>query len=107
MREQALKRRLPLGEEDRARRGRYLKATLVTCAVLAMMGGTIHVVMLGAGRMAEMRSMSSYNLKDESARIRAAGEDAQLHRQNEHPDAPPATYTVAEADALLTDPQCG
>lgn len=105
MPEQALKRRLPLGEEERAKRRRYLTATLVTCAVLAMMGGTIHVVMLGAGRMEEMRSMSSYNLKDEPARIRAAGEDAQLHRQNEHPEAPPATYTVAEAEALLSPAQ--
>jgi iron(II)-dependent oxidoreductase len=78
---------------------------LVTCAALAMLGGSIHVVMLGADRMAEMRGMSTYNVKDVSARIRAAGEDIQLHRENEHPTSKTTTYTVAEAEALLSSKQ--
>jgi len=105
MPEQTLKQPLPRSEDELAKRKRYLKATLVSCAVLAMLGGTVHVVMLGADRMAEMRSMSTYNLKDESARIRAAGEDVQLHRQNEHPITRVSAYTVAEAEALLTPEQ--
>lgn len=105
MPEQVLKRPATLGDQDRAKRKRYLKATVVSCAVLAMLGGTIHVVMLGAARMEEMRGLSTYNLKDEAARIRAAGEDIQLHRQNEHPVTKVETYSVAEAQALLSPEQ--
>ncbi len=105
MRENVLKRSVSLDDEARAKRKRYLTATLVTCAVLAMLGGTVHVVMLGADRMAEMRDMSTYNLKDEPERIRAAGEDVQLHRENEHPVKKVGTYTVAEAKALLSPKQ--
>ena len=102
MGDQALKRPGNLDIGERARRKRYLTATLVTCAALAMLGGSIHVVMLGADRMAEMRGMSTYNPKEMSNRIRAAGEDIQLHKENEHPTGKVATYTVAEAGALLT-----
>ena len=105
MRDSVLKRTVVLDDKARAKRKRYLNATLVTCAALAMLGGSIHVVMLGANRMAEMRDMSTYNAKDISARIRAAGEDIQLHRENEHPEGKVATYTVAEAEALLSAKQ--
>ena len=105
MRDHVLKRTVQLDEEGRAKRKGYLTATLVTCAVLAMLGGTIHVVMLGADRMAQMRSDSTYNLKDEPQRIRAAGEDIQLHKENEHPTGKVSSYTVAEAQALLSPKQ--
>jgi len=105
MRDGALKRTVVLDEQARAKRKRYLNATLVTCAALAMLGGSIHVVMLGADRMAEMRGMSTYNTKDMPARIRAAGEDIQLHKENEHPEGKVSTYTVAEAEALLSAKQ--
>ena len=105
MRDGVLKRTVDLDVHARAKRKRYLHATLVTCAALAMVGGSIHVVMLGANRMAEMRDMSTYDAKDMSARIRAAGEDIQLHKENEHPDGRVATYSVAEADALLSAKQ--
>ena len=105
MRDGALKRTVALDEQARVKRKRYLNATLVTCAVLAMLGGSIHVVMLGADRMAEMRDLSTDNAKDMSARIRAAGEDIQLHKENEHPDGKVSTYTVAEAEALLSAKQ--
>lgn len=105
MRDDVLKRTVNLDDKGRAKRKRYLNATLVTCAALAMLGGSIHVVMLGADRMAEMRGLSTYNLKDMSARIRAAGEDIQLHKENEHPASKAATYTVAEVEALLSAKQ--
>lgn len=103
MREEVLMRPHNLDEKERSKRKGYLSATLVTCGVLAMLGGSIHVVMLGADRMAEMRGMSTYNPKDMKDRIRAAGEDIQLHRENEHPTGKVSTYTVAEAKALLSD----
>lgn len=91
--------------EELARRKRFLSATITTCIALAMIGGGIHVVELGSLRMTEMRSMATYNLKEESSRIRAAGEDIALHEVNEHDKQKAGGYTVAEADALLTREQ--
>jgi iron(II)-dependent oxidoreductase len=86
---------------ERKRRKRFLSATFITCIVLVVVGGSLHVVKLGAIRMGEMRSLATYNLKDEASHIRAAGEDIALHAQNEHRLTVTAQYTVAEADALL------
>lgn len=84
----------------REKRKRYLFATLVTCAALAMIGGTIHVVQLGANRMADMRSKASYDLADEADHIRAAGETAMiLARENA---ASISNYTLEEVTSLLT-----
>lgn len=88
-----------------AQRKRFLSATIVTCIALIMVGGGIHVVGLGSMRMGEMRSLATYNLKEESSRIRAAGEDIALHEENEHSKMLSGGYTVAEADALLTKEQ--
>jgi len=90
-----------------AKRKRYLAATVVACLSLAMLGGVVHVVMLGADRMEEMRSLSTYNVDDEmSSRIRAAGEDLQLHDQNENKKGNYSrSYTVAEAEGLLSAAQ--
>ena len=90
-----------LSPADRARRKRYLSATLITCISLAMIGGSLHVVKLGSIRMGEMRNLATYNLKEESAHIRAAGEDITLHELNEHPQTRTSTYTIPEAEALL------
>ncbi|MFA6920609.1 MAG: formylglycine-generating enzyme family protein [Gallionella sp.] len=87
------------------RRKRLLSATITTCIALAMVGGGMHVVGLGSLRMNEMRSLATYNLKEESTRIRAAGEDIALHEENEHSKHQFTGYTVAEADALLTKEQ--
>lgn len=89
---------------DRLRRRRYLSATVITCIALVVIGGSIHVVGLGSIRMGEMRSLATYNLKEESTRIRAAGEDIALHEQNENQKGG-AGYSVAEADALLSQEQ--
>lgn len=105
MRDHILKQPGALDERSRAKRKRYLNATLVTCAALAMLGGSIHVIMLGADRMAEMRSMSTYDVKEAPSRIRAAGEDLQLHDQNEHQTVKTGNYTVVEAEALLSAAQ--
>lgn len=89
-------------EAERLKRKRYLSATLITCIALGMIGGSLHVVKLGALRMNEMRGLATYNLKEESAHIRAAGEDIALHEENEKRLDESAGYTVAQANALLT-----
>ena len=91
--------------EDLHRKKRYLNATIITCIALVVVGGSLHVVKLGSIRMGEMRALATYDLKEESARIRAAGEDIALHEENEHRKNEAAGYTVAEADALLTPEQ--
>ena len=93
---------LNLTAEDRARRKRYLFATFMTCVILALIGGTLHVVQLGANRMADMRKAATYDLKEESARIRAAGEDITLHAAHEANMHHVSGYSVADADNLLT-----
>lgn len=93
--------------QERERRARYLSATLVTCIALVVIGGSLHVVKLGAIRMGEMREKATYDLKEEPAHERAAGEDIALHARNEHKVvAPVATgYTIEEAQALLSKAQ--
>jgi gamma-glutamyl hercynylcysteine S-oxide synthase len=90
---------------ERLRRKRFLSATVITCIALVMIGGSLHVVRLGSIRMGEMRALATYNLKEESTRIRAAGEDIAIHEQNEERKNQAAGYTVAEAEALLTKEQ--
>ncbi len=68
-----------------ARRKRYLSATVITCIALVMVCGGMHVVGLGSMRMSEMRSLATYNLKEESSRIRAAG--AVSHPSDGHSSA--------------------
>ena len=46
-----MSRRGPLSPEERERRSRYLSATLVTCMALLVIGGSLHVVMIGSVRM--------------------------------------------------------
>ena len=89
---------------ERKRRKRFLSATFITCIALAVIGGSIHVVRLGAIRMGEMRSLATYDLKEEASRIRGAGEDIYRYL-NEKNEIPTARYTVAEADALLSEEQ--
>jgi iron(II)-dependent oxidoreductase len=87
------------------RKKRFFTATLITCISLVIVGGSLHVVGLGSIRMSEMRSLATYNLKEESSRIRAAGEDIALHEQNENNKNQSRVYTAAEAEALLTKEQ--
>ncbi len=85
----------------RERRRRYLVATIITCVVLLMVGGTLHVVKEGAGRMDDMRRLATYDVKEADKRIRAAGEDITLHHEDEYGGKHVVGYTVAEAEALL------
>lgn len=93
---------VPATQEERARKKRFLSATVITCIAIAMIGGSLHVVRLGSIRMGEMRNLATYNLKEEATHIRAAGEDISLHETNEHPLTRAAGYSIAEAEALLT-----
>ena len=93
---------------ERIRRKRYLSATIITCVALVMIGGSLHVVTRGSTRMAEMREKATYDLREENSRIRAAGEDIFLHAQNEENkerNGAIVTYTIAEAEALLSKDQ--
>lgn len=106
MRARALPRSPALRGQDVVRRKQYLIATLVTCAVLSFIGGTVHVLELGANRMQEMRGKASFDVEtEERDRLRAAGEEHFRHAQHEHGKKQAASYTVAEAEALLTPEQ--
>src|SRR3569833_3369321 len=66
-------RRPSVRGQDVARRKQYLFATLVTSAVLSFIGGTIHVLELGASRMHEMRGGAAGGPGGGGGRRRAAG----------------------------------
>jgi iron(II)-dependent oxidoreductase len=103
-----MSRHAPLSPQEREKRSRFLAATLVTCMALLVIGGSLHVVMLGSVRMGEMREKATYDVHDEPAHVRAAGEDIALHARNEHLKAAAAVgsgYTVEEAQALLSKEQ--
>lgn len=91
--------------EGHVRRRRYLRATIITCVVLLMVGGTAHVVTIGATRLDDMRRLATYDPKDADRHIRAAGEDITLHHEHEFGANHAAGYTPAEAGALLTEAQ--
>jgi len=100
-----MSRRLPPTPEERERRSRVLGATVVTCIALVVIGGSLHVVMIGSTRMDEMRAKATYDVRDEPAHERAAGEDIALHARNEQRKAleraARSGYTIEEAQALL------
>ena len=95
-------RQVKLDSGEWEQKKRYLIATLVTCVVLVFVGGALHVVDIGTGRMGDMRKLASYNLKNEKKRERAAGEEIITHYENEHGVHKSKGYTVAEAASLLT-----
>lgn len=98
--------RRPLSERERARRKRYLSATLVTCAGLAVVGGSLHVVEIGHGRIfGEMRDKATYDVAQMEDRIRAAGEDITRNKLNEAGALKTEPYTLAEVNAMLTPEQ--
>jgi iron(II)-dependent oxidoreductase len=97
--------RVEPSKSERRRRKRYLNATLVTCAAVAMLGGTVHVIKLGANRMTDMRDRASYDLKDMDSHLRAAGEDVILQRDNEHQLVIQDTYNLSEVQSLLSTEQ--
>ncbi|NOY62364.1 MAG: formylglycine-generating enzyme family protein [Gammaproteobacteria bacterium] len=100
-----LPRRQPLTAQQRAVRKRYLGATFVTCVVLSLVGGTIHVLDLGFNRMTEMRDKAMINLDDEHEHIRGAGEELFTQQKHQNRLAQGIDYTASEVDGLLTAEQ--
>jgi len=90
-----------LSPRERQQRRRLLSMTLLTCLVLALIGGTIHVVMLGKLRLGDMRRMATYDLTEEPIRVRAAGEDITLQVNHEAGRVASTAYSVVEAQRLL------
>jgi iron(II)-dependent oxidoreductase len=95
----------PLSGKERQQRRRLLSMTFLTCLVLLMIGSTIHVVMLGKLRLGDMRKLATYDLREESSRVRAAGEDIVLQRNHEAGRAANTGYTVVEAQRLVSREQ--
>lgn len=100
----ALEPKSKASAEVRQQRRKIASAVLFTCVAIVMIGSSLHVVKLGAGRMEDMRSLVSYDIKSEANHIRAAGEDIQLHHQNEV-GMVKGGYSVAEANQLLSREQ--
>lgn len=94
-----------LSASDRKKRERYLAATVITCISAAVIFGVIHVVQLGANRMADMRDRATYDLADMKDHLRAAGEDIALHRDHETRKQAEKVYQWNELEALLTADQ--
>lgn len=101
MKEKLQRNRRVLTPEEIAVRKRYIGATFVTCIVLALVGGTIHVLDLGSSRMQELRDKAGYDLAEEKDRIRAAGEDLFKTVLHERGVTHTVTFTVEEANGLL------
>ncbi|MCF6322963.1 MAG: formylglycine-generating enzyme family protein [Gammaproteobacteria bacterium] len=96
---------VPLNEEQRMIRKRYIGATFVTCIVLSLVGGTIHVLELGSNRMHDMRDKAGIDLADEHDHIRAAGEELFRQVDFEFGVEQQTSYKIDEAEALLTPEQ--
>lgn len=90
---------------ERRKRERYLAATVITCIAAAVVFGVMHVVKLGANRMADMKDRATYDLADMKDHLRAAGEDIARHRDHESKKKADKVYQWSELQALLTDEQ--
>ncbi len=84
-------------------RKKILGATFVSCIVIALVMGTIHVLELGLNRMTQMRDLAAYDLSELNDHLRAAGEDLYRNQAQEDRAIPKVTYSVDEANALLTE----
>ena len=100
-----MKHQSNLTPQQREQRERYLAATVITCIALAVVFGVLHVVKLGANRMADMKDRATYDLAEMKDHIRAAGEDIARHRDHEMKQKAEFTYAWNELEALLTQEQ--
>jgi iron(II)-dependent oxidoreductase len=91
--------------KEREKRQRYLAATVITCIAAALVFGVLHVVKLGANRMADMKSRATYDLAEMDDHVRAAGEDIARHREHESKKQAEKVYAWNELEALLTKEQ--
>jgi iron(II)-dependent oxidoreductase len=94
-----------LTPDERRKRERYLAATVITCIAAAVVFGVLHVVKLGANRMADMKDRATYDLADMKDHLRAAGEDIARHRDHESRKKAEKIYQWNELEALLTAEQ--
>jgi iron(II)-dependent oxidoreductase len=94
-----------VGPKEREKRQRYLAATVITCIAAAMVFGVLHVVKLGANRMADMKSRATYDLAEMGDHVRAAGEDIARHRDHESKQRAEKVYAWNELEALLSKEQ--
>lgn len=94
-----------LSASERKKRERYLAATVITCIAAAVVFGVLHVVKLGANRMADMKDRATYDLQDMEDHMRAAGEDIARHRDNESLKVAEKVYEWNELEALLPEAQ--
>ena len=99
------KRRIVISKEQVEQRRRFLAATFVTAIVLALIGGTVHVLTLGSNRMHDMRSKIAYDIEELDSKLRAAGEERFRQTFHEFKVNQAKSYTVEEAEALLTPEQ--
>lgn len=92
-----------LSKEQIQVRKRFIGATFVSCIVIGLVAGTIHVLELGKNRMQQMRSMAGYELEKEKTRVRAAGEDLFLADRHEKGVTKVEKYTVADVKSMLPE----
>jgi len=94
--------RKSVSEKEIKKRKRLAMAVLVTCVAAAMIGGSLHVIELGAMRMDEMRGKVSYDIADVDDHIRAAGEDIGIQAAHEARLNDVKHYSVESLSGLLT-----
>ena len=104
-RDKGKKYQVKLSPREQHKRERYLAATIISCIAAAMVFGAMHVVKLGANRMADMKDRATYDLADMKDHLRAAGEDIERHRIHKSQKQATKTYAWNEVEALLTAEQ--
>jgi len=92
--------RKQITKKEKQRRKRFAMAIFLTCIAAAMIGGSLHVIDLGAMRMDEMRGKASYDIAEVHDHIRAAGEDISIQAEHEA-DGPRLGYSKDELASLL------
>jgi len=91
-----------LSTDEQARRKRYLSAILVTCVVLSVVGVSMLAAQFGSGNIDTLRHKATYNLKEETSRIRAMGEDTAIQAAYEKETQNVEGYSATQVDSLLT-----
>ena len=96
-----------ISEAELEKRKRYLGATVITCIAAAMIFGALHVVKLGSNRMADMRNRVTYNIEEESSRIRAAGEEIMNHAVHEKNEVASLSTSVVQVQGMINETKWG
>jgi len=97
--------RKPISKREKNRRKRFAMAILLTCVAAAMIGGSLHVIELGAMRMDEMRGKVSYDIAEVDQHVRAAGEDILIQAEYEARLDETQAYSKQALQALLSKEQ--